>query len=512
MKRASGVLLHISSLPGPFGIGTLGQEAYAFVDQLAKAGVAYWQILPLSPTGPSHSPYFSLSLFANNPFYIDPRSLAQAGFLTDAEVERFLYDGPEGKTDFAFAKSNSDAYLELAYSRLSEEQETEMLTFVNQSGAWLNHYAMFSCLHARFGRVNWQEWPEDLASYDEKNLTLYFADDERQRELEYYYFIQWQFMCQWQALRNYANSKGVKLIGDFPIYPALNSADVWAGKDQFQLDEKGLPVVVAGVPPDYFSEDGQLWGNPLYNWDKMEEDNYRWWVSRVRYQMVLYDVIRIDHFRGFESYWAVPATSETARHGAWWPGPGMKLFTTLNEEIENLQIIAEDLGDINDDVLQLVEDSSYPGMEVMQFSLGDKEWGDNLPYRFTGHKVVYTGTHDNQTVLGWLKSQSPDIRDFALDYVRVPGRVMGSTSETEGLDETLYEAAVRAFIESTLSLPCILAVVPIQDLLAMDDDRRMNTPGTYQDENWVFRLTHEEMNRLDLAWLYRLNQVYQRLE
>ncbi len=505
MNRSSGVLMHISSLPGPFGIGTLGEEAYHFVDQLAKAGVRYWQMLPLTPPGSSNSPYQSVSCFANNEQYIDPRRLVWEGYLREEELEQFHFHGLPYRTDYGFTYTNSSDYLHLAFSRMNDEQHNDMLAFVNSESTWINDYALFEVIHREQHYAMWQLWPEELATHNDKALLKYSMEEEHMKEIEYIYFVQWQFRRQWDQLKNYANSKNILIIGDMPIFPALDSADVWAAPDQFQLDEKGYPTAVAGVPPDYFSEDGQLWGNPLYDWEKSEEEEFHWWVDRIRYSMTLFDMIRIDHFRGFDSYWAIPAEAKTARHGVWRKGPGMKLFTKLHEEVENLAVIAEDLGEINEDVAQLVQDTGYPGMKVLQFAFDDMEKGTELPYTYSENTVVYTGTHDNSTIYGWMEGSSEEVRAFALDYVRMPDMVDWRIGGP-------YSPSVRAFIETAWASPCVLAVAPIQDLLGYGNNTRMNTPGTNTPNNWVFRIEADELARLDTDWLYRANQVFQRLD
>lgn len=504
MKRAAGILLHVSSLPGPYGVGTLGQEAFRYVDFLAEAGIRYWQILPLCPVGPSNSPYSSVSIFANCELYIDPRPLAAEGYLTRAELADLAYAGERDKADFAFARKNSNFYLRRAFARMNEDRHRELLAFVNAESRWLVDYALYVVLHERFAGERWQDWPEAYAWRDEQTLAEFSLRPENMHELEFVYFCQWQFRRQWDRLKAYAHRLNVKLIGDMPIFPALDSADVWSAPEQFQLDKKGLPTAKAGVPPDYFSEDGQLWGNPLYDWEHIEEEDFAWWVDRVRYAMTLYDVVRIDHFRGFESYWSVPAESETARHGVWRRGPGMKLFNRLHEEIENVEIIAENLGNINEEVDKLLKDSGYPGMKVLQFAFDDMEWAKELPYTYVENDVVYTGTHDNNTIVGWLQDRPDNIRRFALDYVRLP--------EAEGLSKTeVARLGAKAFIETAWATPCILAVAPLQDFLALDETRRMNTPGTDTALNWIFRVRQEELATLDPKRIYRLNQVFQRL-
>ena len=414
MERSSGILLHISSLPGPFGIGTLGQEAYDFVDQIEAAGLSYWQTLPLTPPGYSNSPYSSTSCFASNICFIDPREMQKDGYFTKAEVKKYYYPEADTKqTDYAFANKNVREFLELAYERIDKEQEEELEAFIKENAYWLHDYAVYEVLHTRFDGQTWQEWPEAARDRDKSFITKFLNDEDNRKSLNLVYFAQWQFRLQWDRLRDYAAEHHIEFIGDMPIFPALDSADVWANPDLFQLDEDGYPIFKAGVPPDYFSEDGQLWGNPLYDWQAIKNTGYSWWIDRVRHTMYMFDVVRIDHFRGFSSYWAVPGDEETARNGVWVKGPGMDLFNKLHAEIDDLRIIAEDLGDIDSDVVQLLEDSGYPGMKIMLFSFDNKESSGDLPYQYDHNKVVYTGTHDNDTVYGWLARQDKDVRDYA---------------------------------------------------------------------------------------------------
>lgn len=504
LERSSGVLLHISSLPSPFGIGNLGEEAYRFVDQLEAAGIKYWQILPLNPTGPSNSPYASTSCFANNESFIDPRILASEAYLEESELEEFFYAGSPHKVDYAFVFNNQKEYLHRAFSRLNDAQRREMLQFVNAEQFWLRDYAVFSVVHKNSDYAPWQEWEENLNKHEERAISKVLTDETLFQELEYYYFIQWQFRRQWDNLRAYANARNVYIIGDMPIFPALDSADVWSNPEVFQLDKDGWPEAVAGVPPDYFSATGQLWGNPLYDWEALEADEYRWWVKRTQYQMDLFDLVRIDHFRGFDSYWAVPYGSKTAIQGTWRTGPGMKLFETLEKEIEDLAIIAEDLGDINESVVQLIEDTGYPGMKILQFSLDPSYFAKDRPHTFKENCIVYTGTHDNATTYAWLKSQDEESRRLALDYVRMPR----DKDWREGGEKS---PSVRAFIESIWASPCVMAVVPLQDLLGYGDETRMNTPGTLSQDNWAFRVTRDELQKLDIGWLRYINFVFQRL-
>ena len=506
MERSSGILLHISSLPGPFGIGTLGKEAYDFVDQLKVSGTSYWQILPTTPLGYSNSPYASTSCFANNVAFVDPRELAKDGYLDEKELSAFEYKGDfYKKTDYEFANQNSRAYLELAYKNISSEQILELEDFIEENSAWIHDFAIYDVLHSRKGGKMWQDWDPEERDRSVDFLADFLANPDNKEELNLVYFAQWQFILQWKKLRAYANENNVFLIGDMPIFPALDSADAWANKELFQLDELGNTIFKAGVPPDYFSEDGQLWGNPLYNWEVNKATGYKWWIDRVRHSMNMFDIVRIDHFRGFSSYWAVPGEdTETAKNGAWVKGPGMDLFNTLHQEIDDLKIIAEDLGDIDEDVEILLADSGYPGMNVMLFSFDDMHKSAVLPYTFKENSVVYTGTHDNDTSFGFLERTTEEVRNFIFDYIRLDKNIDWKLNFP-------YSPAVNALLASTWACNSKLAIAPIQDFLGMGNDRRMNTPSTVNDFNWTFRLSAEELASLDLLRIYKLNRTYRRL-
>lgn len=505
MDRSSGILLHISSLPGPYGIGTLGQESYDFVDLLVETGSEYWQLLPLTPPGYSDSPYASTSCFASNISFIDPRELAKDGYLTEAEAETFAYTGDfHKKTDYRFAASNVNNYLAKAYNQITPSQKKELEAYIKENAHWIHDFAVYDVLHSRYDGQMWQEWPEKEKKREGTFVSDFLKDDKNKHELNLVYFAQWQFSVQWNRLREYANDLGVQIIGDIPIFPALDSADVWANPELFQLDDDGRPIFKAGVPPDYFSADGQMWGNPLYKWEAHKESKYDWWVERVRTTMKLYDIVRIDHFRGFANYWAIPGEDNNARRGNWIDGPGMDLFDTLHYRIDDLKIIAEDLGDIDETVEQLLEDSGYPGMKIFMFSFGDNEKSEDLPYNWDRNSIAYTGTHDNTTTYGWLESLEEDNRDFILRYSRL----------AENMDWRIsgpFSPSVRAIVETLWSGPADVAIVPIQDLLGMGDDRKMNVPSTVNEFNWTFRLEQDELDSLDKEWLYEINLLHQRM-
>ena len=504
MDRSSGILLHISSLPGPYGIGTLGNEAYEFVDQLVESKTTYWQVLPLTPPGYSNSPYASTSAFANNISFIDPRELAKDGYLSLEDAEAYKYTGDfYQKADYEFASVNAKNYLSKAAYNMTEEDVKEMAVFVEDNSYWIHDYAVYEVLHTRYNGQMWQDWPENERKRSNNFVEKFLSADDNKEEIKQVYFSQWQFKKQWDRLRKYANDRGVKFIGDMPIFPALDSADVWSNPELFQLHDDGRPIFKAGVPPDYFSVDGQMWGNPLYKWEVHKDSKYDWWVDRVKTTMDLYDIVRIDHFRGFANYWAIPGEDENARNGEWIDGPGMDLFNTLHDRISDLEIIAEDLGDIDEKVEKLLEDSAYPGMKIYMFSFDGKEWGDDLPHAWGENAIAYTGTHDNATTLAWLKTLSDEVRDYVLRYARMDKNV-------DWRIDGPYSPALRAIIETLWSTNCACTVVPIQDLLGMDDDRKMNVPSTVNDFNWTFRLETEELAALDTDWLLEINTVHQR--
>ena len=503
MERSSGILMHITSLPGEFGIGALGEEAYKFVDEIKAAGLKYWQVLPLTPVGYGNSPYSSTSAFANNVLMIDPRKLEEMGLLTKAEVEVAKYDGdyPETKADYDFADKNTRKFLDLAYARLTSEKLESFTKFKEDNAVWLDNYVLYEALRLSFDKKMWQDWPEAARDRNPEYLDAFISEDKNKILIDKLAFAQWIFRVQWDALKSYANENGIEIIGDIPIFPALDSADAWANPELFQLNELGHTVFKAGVPPDYFSEDGQLWGNPLFAWEKHSEQDYAWWVSRVRNTMVLFDIVRIDHFRGFSAYWAVPGEDDTARDGEWIKGPGMDLFEVLHREIDDLKVIAEDLGEIDEESAQLLEDSGYPGMEILMFSLDPD--GETLPEDFKQHKLVYTGTHDNNTVLGWLDELEDKEREFAFEYCDIDPN---SDWETKGHENP----AARGFIEACWKTKCDVVIIPTQDFLGMGTERRMNMPSTLNDVNWTFRATEAELAELDIDWIKNLNKEYNR--
>lgn len=463
-KRKAGILMHVSSVPSDFGIGDMGPGAREFVDFLAKAGQSAWQILPLNPPADGRSPYQCYSAFAGNPFLIDPLQLKAKGWLKTGDLEN-IPDFPRESVDYPRVIEYKKDLLRRAFSRFRcGEQPADYEEFVEENVDWLEDYALFMSLKDRYADRPWYEWPDDIAAYREKALHKY--RNELESEIEYHYFLQYVFFCQWQELKEYAGERGIEIIGDLPIFVAHNSCDVWSNQDLFKLDQEGNPTVVAGVPPDYFSETGQYWGNPLYRWDRMVEDDYLWWRRRISLLEKMMDRVRIDHFRGFEAFWEIPAAEETAVNGYWVPGPREDFFDIITREMEGLDIIAENLGYITSEVEELRIRYDFPGMQVLQFLIEPEEIEG---FRFPLYKVnniLYTGTHDNETLAQWIEENSglePD-RDSCWRFIRA---VYASVAET--------------------------AVVPFQDFFALGKEARMNLPGTVEG-NWKWRTASERLN------------------
>ena len=465
--RESGILMHITSLPGPYGIGTMGKNAYHFVDFLDRAGQSCWQILPLTPTGFGDSPYQSSSACAGNPYLIDLDTLVEEGLLKKEEIEDISWGKDETRVDFGTMYVERNKVLKTACSRFVPDAEYEAFIAANQE--WLADYGLFMAIKAAHGGKPWLEWPEELKCRDEKALKK--IRTELADEIGVQYFLQYKFDQQWNALRSYANGKGIRIIGDVPIYVPLDSVDVWAAPELFQLDEARRPVVVAGCPPDPFTEDGQLWGNPIYDWQKMHDTDYAWWMKRLGSAAKLYDVVRIDHFRGFESYWAVPFGDKTARNGKWVKGPGMDFIRAVKKNLPDLDFIAEDLGFMTPEVRQLQLDSGYPGMKVLQFAFDSREESDYLPHLYPVDSVCYTGTHDNVPMKQWFDEASPEDTAYAKAYL--------------GLNEE--EGYIWGTIRGGMSSVSKLFVAEMQDYLELGKESRMNAPGTLSMANWTWR-------------------------
>ena len=465
--RKSGILMHITSLPNPYGIGSVGKCAYDFVDFLSNAGQSCWQILPLSPTGYGDSPYQSFSTFAGNHYLIDLDMLIGEGLLKQEEADAVCWCREEGRVDYGCLYSNRSKLLRLAYGRFTPDEAFEK--FVSDNADWLEDYALFMSLKEAFHGSAWQSWTEGLVMRDPQVLARYrkeFADS-----IGFHSFLQYTFFRQWTALRSYANGQGIRIIGDVPIYVPLDSADVWSNPQLFRLDGSGRPKMVAGCPPDSFSADGQLWGNPLYDWDRMKETGFAWWIRRLEAASRMYDVVRLDHFRGFESYWAIPAGDKNAAGGSWQPGPGLDFIRAVQAALPNLDFIAEDLGYVTSEVRQLQEDSGYPGMKVMQFAFDSRETADYLPHTYPVNSVCYSGTHDNLTMQQWFDEAAPEDIAMAKSYLGL--------NEEEGL--------VRGMIRACMGSVSWLCVIQMQDYLELGACARMNFPGTLSADNWTWR-------------------------
>lgn len=499
IKRSGGVLLHISSLPGKYGIGSFGKEAIEFSKILKEMGFTYWQTLPFGTIDKCNSPYKSFSAFAGNPYFIDLPSLAEKGLLTEEELKANECDNPYF-VDFKWLSETRDKVLRLAYSRIDENYKKIISEFAMKNKHWLPDFALYMTLREKNNDKDWYDWEDKDLKFHETDaiaeaMVKYYDD------VLYYEFLQYEFFTQWEKVKGEINKNGIKMIGDMPIYVSLESADVWANRELFALLKDGSPRLVAGVPPDYFAEDGQMWGNPLYNWEFMKEQNYEWWVKRIENSLRIFDMVRIDHFRGFSAYWAIPAGAETARSGSWLKGPGMDFFNVIMKKFDNSQIIAEDLGDIDEDVCKLLEETKLPGMRVMQFAfIGDRD-SIHLPHNYEKNVVAYTGTHDNNTILGWLWEASPENREIALEYCNFTGDDWGAG----GYHSESCRSIIRTLWQSTAQL----TIVPIQDLCGFGSDTKMNQPGIATG-NWAFRITHEALSNIDKEWVKKLNNIYRR--
>lgn len=474
MKRESGVLLPVFSLPSPYGIGCFSKEAYEFVDQLKAAGQSYWQILPLGPTSYGDSPYQSFSTFAGNPYFISLEELIQEGVLTQEECDQADVGEDQSSIDYAKLYQRRYPLLRKAYERSRVWENQDFSRFKEENQWWLQDYALFMAVKERFGGKAWTEWAEDIRL--RWNNAMDYYRRELYYDIEFQEYLQYVFIRQWEKLKGYANRRGIRIIGDIPIYVAMDSADTWANPKLFQLDQDNKPLAVAGCPPDGFSATGQLWGNPLYQWEVHRQQGYSWWIRRLAYCYKLYDVVRIDHFRGFDEYFSIPADAKTAEGGHWEKGPGIELFQAVSRALGEKDIIAEDLGYVTDSVRQLVNDSGYPGMKVLEFAFDSRDSGcasDYLPHNYTENAVVYTGTHDNETIQGWFSSIRPEEQKMAREYLW----------DFYTPEKELY----LSFVSLAMRSRARMCVIPLQDYLGLDNRSRINVPSTV-GENWKWRL------------------------
>lgn len=472
VMRKSGILMPVASLPGAYGIGTFGKEAYAFVDALKLAKQSYWQILPLGPTSYGDSPYQSFSTFAGNPYFIDLVKLTEEGLLTKKECDACDFGKKPEYIDYGKIYYARFELLKKAFKRADISKNAEYKKFCKKNAFWLDDYALYMAVKNSFEGVSYIEWDEDIRTRKPEAIAKYSS--KYSEDVDFYKFLQYEFDKQWKALKKYANDNGVQIIGDIPIYVAFDSADTWANPQLFQFDEKGYPIAVAGCPPDAFSATGQLWGNPLYDWNYHKETGYQWWISRIRHCYELYDMIRIDHFRAFDAYYSIPYGDETAAFGKWKKGPGFALFKTIREELGQLDMIAEDLGFLTESVIKLVHRTGYPGMKVLQFAFDSREDSDYLPHNYVRNSVVYTGTHDNETTVGWFKNLKDADKQMALDYMNV------TSFETD-------KDISFAFVKLAMSSVSDLCVIPMQDYLGFGNEARINHPSTVGG-NWEWRM------------------------
>ncbi len=497
-NRGAGVLLHISSMPSPYGIGVFDENAVHFVDRIADMGFTYWQVLPFNPVDEANSPYCSPSAFAGNYLFIDPKKLYEDGLIDENDLNENVYNGTPYTADYAFAAEKRLETLKKAFLNINDETAQKIKEFELEN-PWLSDYALYMAVKEEEGQKPWWEWSKKHAHYYDCVKDIYLYDDRA----AFWKFVQYIFYKQWNEIKEYANEKGVAIIGDMPIYVAMDSADVWANLPMFLIDEKTLKVQkVAGVPPDYFSEDGQLWGNPIYDWKAMKKDGYSWWLTRLENALKTYDVVRIDHFRAFASYWAVPAESKTAKVGEWFDGPKMDFFNKVFEKFgKNAPIIAEDLGTFGEDVIKLLADTGLPGMKVAQFAFDPNGDSTHLPHNAEKNSINYVGTHDNNTILGWLWEASEAERSFALSYCHFSGNNWG-----EGGYRSL---SCRSITEAVWQSASNVAVITLQDMCGFGADARMNKPGI-AEKNWAFRTTRETIDSIDTGYFKHINSLYRR--
>ena len=490
-SRVAGILLHPTSLPGPGGIGTLGEYARSFVDTLERTGIGLWQVLPLGPTGYGDSPYSALSAFAGNPFLIALEPLVERGWLQETDLARLPRSSSEA-VDFGELVPSKMAVLRRAFDRFEVQQVADSYHhFLDDNSGWLDDFCLYMAIKDAHGGHPWNLWPANLRSRDASTLSALHRD--LATDLDFHRFVQFVFFDQWSALKYYANERNIQIVGDIPIFVAYDSADVWANQTLFRLDVQGLPTVVAGVPPDYFSPTGQLWGNPHYRWDAMAADGYQWWIDRFRMCLRLVDIVRLDHFRGFAAAWAIPYGNPTAERGEWTPSPGHELFSALQAALHSPPIIAEDLGVITPDVDQLRATFGFPGMKILQFAFGDGPSGDGLPHNYDRNTVVYTGTHDNDTTAGWFTTIEPGEQEFVLRYLASTGQ------------DVVWDLIRLAFASVA-----DLAIVPLQDILRAGSASRMNSPGQAEG-NWSWRSGDAAITDLTVMNLRMLVETYGRL-
>lgn len=492
LERGMGILLPISALPSPYGIGTLGKEGYEFADFLKRTGCKYWQVLPVGPTSFGDSPYQSFSAFAGNPYFIDLDYLVEEGLLTKEELDKYQCSSKKDDIDYAELYKERFKVLRKAYEKSNHKDKNSYKEFCDENSYWIHNYSLYMAIKTSHNNKEWSLWEDDI-KYRKKNAILKY-ETELKNEIDFWKFCQYKFKSQWDNLKEYVNGLGIQIIGDIPLYVALDSSDVWVDSDLFELDERRKPIHIAGVPPDNFSEDGQRWGNPLYRWDVMERSNFNWWRERMKVNSMLYDVIRIDHFIGIVNYYSIPEESKTAAIGSWVTGPGKKLTDAIGESIGNAKIIAEDLGVLTPNVKELIETTGYPGMKIIEFGLYGPWDNDYLPHNFKKSNIVaYTGTHDNETLVGFLRNRTNEELESLYLYFNV----------------TTMDELPDAIIRSLYGCIADVTIVQMQDLLKLDNNARMNFPSTV-GSNWKWRLLKEQYNEINEENLLLLARIYNR--
>ena len=491
MKRSSGILLHISSLPGDEGIGSMGKDAFQFVDFLVQTKQKIWQILPLGPVGYGNSPYQCYSVFAGNTMFIDVQKLVDDRLISKLSITQHHFKSR--KVEFEKVEEWKMGLFREAFTgflKHFERYKDEYYTFMSHNSWWLDDYALFRSLKTKYGETVWNTWEKNLVIRDRH--TIQEAFKELHSEIDFHRFLQFIFFRQWYKLKAYANKKGIRIIGDIPLYVSYDSVDVWANQDIFLLDRDSKPTQVGGVPPDYFSETGQLWGNPVFDWERVAERDFDWWLARIHFNLRMFDQVRVDHFRGLESFWAIPVEAETAIIGEWLPAKGYELFRKLKEQMGNLEVIAEDLGVITPEVEKLRDDFGLPGMKILQFAFSSDQTNMDLPHNYTSNFIVYTGTHDNHTSLGWFNSIDKKERRFLHKYVSGSGKHF-----------------VENFIEHAWASAARTAIIPMQDFLGLDTEARMNTPGVASG-NWNWRFTWPQIRLNHKVFLKKITEKYNR--
>lgn len=492
--RRSGMLLPVASLPSKYGIGSFSKEAYDFIDMLKDAGQKLWQILPLGPTGYGDSPYQSFSTFAGNPYFIDLDELVKEGLLLEEECNSYDWGDSKQYIDYEKIYLSRFKILKKAYERSSISEDKRFNAYCEKNKWWLHDYALYMSVKDNFGGKSWIEWDNDIKSREEE--VIYKYEKQLEKEIVFYKYLQYLFSKQWNKLKAYANKNGISIVGDIPIYVSMDSADTWAYKELFQLDEECNPTAVAGCPPDSFSKTGQLWGNPLYCWEYHSDTDYEWWIQRIEYSFKLYDVVRIDHFRGFDEYYSIPYGSLTAENGSWEKGPGIELFKYINRKLGNVDIIAEDLGFLTDTVKELLEDTGYPGMKIIQFAFDSREESDYLPHNYNKNCVVYTGTHDNSTIRGWYKELIKEDKVMSINYMN------NKYTRNNAIHWDFICLAMRSVADT--------CIIPVQDYLGLGDEARINIPSTLGN-NWTWRIQPNSFSEKLTKKIYTLTKLYGRL-